>query len=315
MDKRRPEARHVLTAPVTFPNAAAANRLASLVGLERHIDGLTGHLRILFDPSLVDQWVECNYRRAPGVVSLLKDAVPLILFDGDVGTGKTVLAEVIGQAVATDGSYGVHMVKMSTQVRGTGYVGEMGSLLACAFDQVQHLAERKGEPVILILDEADSLLTSRASDQHHHEDKSGVNTILQHLDDFRSSNFQIAVIAITNRIAVIDPAIRRRATSSFTFERPDEAQRRDLLIQLFRPALSSPQIERLLVSSGPRPGGRRGVHLPLTFSDIVLRFAIPEVRKAVRSGRPLDFERLVSAFGELNPSPRMDPSSSAHSPR
>lgn len=307
MDKRRPNARDVLTAPVTFPNEPAGDRLAGLVGLERHIEELTGHLRILFDPPLVDQWAQRHYRQAtPRIVGLLKDAVPLILFEGDVGTGKTALAEVIGQAVATDGKYGVHMVKMSTQVRGTGYVGEMGSLLAAAFNSVHKVCEQKGEPVILLMDEADSVLTSRAVDQQHHEDKSGVNTILQHLDGFRESGVQVAVIAITNRTGVIDPAVRRRAAASFTFSRPNEAQRRELLSQLFRPALSDREVESLLVASTPRPGKMAGEDLPLTFSDIVLRFSIPAVRDAVRNDTRLDPIFLETTLKRLEPSPQMD---------
>ena len=306
MDKRRPEAREILTAPVTFPNDRAADRLADLVGLERHIEELTGHLRIIFDPPLADQWAQRHYRQVPRILNLLRDAVPLILFEGDVGTGKTALAEAIGQAVAIEGKYGVHLVKMSTRVRGTGYVGEMGSLLAGSFEHVQQIARQNGEPVILVMDEADSLLTSRVASEHHHEDKSGVNTILQHLDKIRSSGSQIAVIAITNRIGVIDPAVLRRASSSFTFARPDEAQRRELLRSLFRPALSISEIEDLVAVSGPRPVRQGADVLPLTFADIVLKFAIPKVREAVWRDDPLDPEQLVAILEVLGPSPQMD---------
>src|SRR5207249_6254602 len=62
--------------------------------------------------------------------------VPLILFEGDVGTGKTALAETIGDALArkAGGKSHVHLLKINTQIRGTGLVGEMTDLIAQAFE-------------------------------------------------------------------------------------------------------------------------------------------------------------------------------------
>ena len=89
------------------------------MGLDQHIERLTRDLRLIFDPQLVRKWSEENYGRSLPVVALLHEAVPLIILEGDVGTGKTVLAETIAQRVALVGKYGVHLVKMSTSVRGT----------------------------------------------------------------------------------------------------------------------------------------------------------------------------------------------------
>lgn len=305
MEHNRIRVQDVLSKSVSFPSDDGQASLARLVGLEGHIKALTRDLRLIFDPQMVETWSRQHYGKLLPVVALVKDAVPLIVFEGDVGTGKTALAEAIGQQVALDGSYGVHLVKMSTRVRGTGYVGEMGTLLAESFKYIENTWTQKGEPVIFVIDEADSLLTSRMSEQHHHEDKSGVNTILQHLDEFRTSAAQISVIAITNRIGVLDPAVRRRATSVFTFERPNEKQRKALLTHLFDGVLSESEVDLLVKASGPKNTGKDSVRLPLTYSDLTLRFAIPAIREATWFGAALDIRRLGTTLERLIPTPPM----------
>ena len=293
----------VLSSPTTFPNPTAEKRLSQLVGLEDHIETLTRDLRLIFDPEQVDAWSSDFYGRRLAIVDWIKDAVPLVVFEGDVGTGKTVLAETVGQRVAEDGGFGVHLVKMNTQVRGSGYVGEMGTLIAGCFREVKALWERKGEPVIFLMDEADSVLTSRESVSHHHEDKAGVNTILQHLDDFRASQAQIAVIAITNRGGVLDPAVRRRAASVLTFARPDRARCEALLRRLFEGALTDEELATLTEVAWRAGQGRSGKGY--TYSDLTLRFAIPAAREAVWEGRKLDGQLLAERLSAVVPTPCM----------
>lgn len=297
-EQRRLTARDVLSSPEAFPNTRAATRLARLVGLDHHVEALGRDLRLIFDPILVHRWSKSNYGQIIPAVELVQEAVPLIVFEGDVGTGKTALAETIGEHVASQNGYGVHMVKMSTRVRGSGYVGEMGTLLAESFERVEALFRKTGEPVLFVIDEADSVLTSRASEQHHHEDKSGVNTILQHLDMLMAKGSQVAVLAITNRIGVLDPAVLRRATAVLRFDRPSRDQRRALLTRLFGNAMTDGDIA-LLVEASER---KRGGDLPLSYSDLTLRFAVPAVRRSVWLNQPLDPSALAETLRKLDPS-------------
>lgn len=301
MDSGKVTSKDVLSEPVALPSAEGARRLGQLVGLDAHIATLVRDLRLIFDPAYIDDWSKQHYGRQLPAVALVKDVVPLILFQGDVGTGKTALAESVGQKVAQDGDFRVHVVKMNTQVRGTGYVGEMGTLIAESFKAAEGLWKRLGEPILFIIDEADSLLTSRASDRHHHEDKSGVNTILQHLDRFRDASVQVAVIAITNRGHVLDPALRRRATTVLSFSRPDAEKCRMLLAQVFEGALTQEDIAGLAEVAVERC--RLGVGTPFTYSDLTLRFAIPAIREAVWRGCRLDGRRLICALRGLEPTP------------
>jgi len=183
----------------------------------------------------------------------------------------------------------------------------MGTLLAESFKHIESIWAKEGEPVIFVIDEADSLLTTRSSEQHHHEDKSGVNTILQHLDEFRESAAQIGVIAITNRVGILDPAVRRRATSIFKFDRPSESQRRELLHRIFDGALSKGDIELLVAASKPKVVGG-AARLPLTYSDLTLRFAVPTVREAAWRDTKLDVQSLTEALECLIPTPCMSDS-------
>lgn len=309
MDEReRLSAKDVVSSVTKFPNPEAELRLARLVGLDHYADSLVRDLRLIFDPILAEDWSSKHYGKKLPVLDVLLDSVPLIVFEGDVGTGKTALAETIGQRLADEADYDVHLVKMSTRVRGTGYVGEMGTLLAESFEHVAKTWKRLNEPLIFVIDEADSLLTTRESHQQHHEDKSGVNTIIQHLDELRRRPEQIAVIAITNRIGVLDPAILRRATAVHKFERPDDEQRAALFADLFDGAgFAESDIERLVAASKERTP-IDGPPLRFSYADLVLRLAVPALRAAIHEGEPLDIDAIVERLEALEPTPSMESS-------
>ena len=54
----------------------------------------------------------------------------------------------------------------------------------------------------------------------HHEDKAGLNTLLQRLDNLRLAKVPLAAIFITNRPEALDSATSRRAALKLKFERP-----------------------------------------------------------------------------------------------
>ena len=63
----------------------------------------------------------------------------------------------------------------------------------------------------------------------HHEDRAGVNALIRGVDDFATGNLPAIVVMCTNRLDALDPAVRRRAAVTFTFNRPNEAQRQAFL--------------------------------------------------------------------------------------
>ncbi len=102
-------------------------------------------------------------RRKAAIINLFRDRPPLFIFAGDVGTGKTALAETFGDAVARESNIRIALYALSLTARGTGAVGEMTSLLSAAFNEVKDAA-RKGSGrggkhnsgIILLIDEADA---------------------------------------------------------------------------------------------------------------------------------------------------------------
>jgi AAA+ superfamily predicted ATPase len=295
----------LLTPVLQYPDEQAAARFSRLVGVETRAEQLVADLHLIFNPTLANSWSKKHHKRELKLLlGLLEDMVPLLIFEGDVGTGKTALAETIGDVVARAHSYNVAMVKMSTQVRGTGYVGEMGTMLATAFERVVQLWQKSSLPLILVIDEADSILTSRASAHQHHEDKSGVNTVLQHLDGLKAGHTQVAVIAITNRVGVLDPALMRRATAVYTFERPTRSEREALLTRLLAEAkLPNGSIARLVQASEPKSSGGECAAIPFSWSDLTIRFVVPAIRDAIRRDEPLRADELVGRLERLPPSP------------
>ena len=219
-----------------FPDPSAARRFAALVGLDDKKDRLLKEARLLLDPESLAAWSTKHHGRKAAIINLFRDRPPLFIFAGDVGTGKTALAETFGDAVAREANIRIALYALSLTARGTGAVGEMTSLLSAAFNEVKDAARKSSgrggkhsSGIILLIDEADALAQSRELGQMHHEDRAGVNALIRGVDDFATGNLPAIVVMCTNRLEALDPAVRRRAAATFTFTRPNEAQRQAFL--------------------------------------------------------------------------------------
>lgn len=258
-----------------FPDAVAQERLRGLVGLDEHRMRLAKLLRVLVNPSGLLSWAGRHHPGAEQVVMSMLRRPPLVILAGDVGSGKSALAETIGDAVARQEKIDVTLLPLSLSTRGQGRVGEMTQLISTAFEEtVQEaakLASASGKArgaVILLVDEADALAQSREAAQMHHEDRAGVNALIRGIDRLANSRSPAAVIMCTNRLDALDPAVRRRAADVFLFDRPGEAEREALLEQSLEPlGFTKKQIGGLVSATGPQNGRTYG----FTFSDIVQR--------------------------------------------
>ena len=76
------------------------------------------------------------------LVNVYLDRPPLFVFTGDVGCGKTALAESFGDQIARSENLAVSVYRLSLNARGSGAVGEMTKLIAAAFTVVREAAER-----------------------------------------------------------------------------------------------------------------------------------------------------------------------------
>jgi AAA+ superfamily predicted ATPase len=280
-----------------LPNDKIAAATGRLVGFERRYQRLHRDLRLLADPGELRHWSEKFHHQALPICEAVSDRYPVVIFAGDVGTGKTATAEGVCDRLARASRKEAMLFKLSTRVRGSGKVGQMSMLLNEAFEVVVKQAGRARQ-AYLIIDEADSLATMRDTPQSHHEDKVAVNTIIQKVDDLRRHLGRILVILCTNRAAALDPAIVRRAARMEQFDRPTDPEREEL----FRMDLEGLGVNDQTIHELVRLTGARGVQPGFTFSDLRSKL-LPAALCRAFPNRALTADDLIDAANEVRPSP------------
>ncbi|MFF0524400.1 AAA family ATPase [Actinomadura nitritigenes] len=275
-----------------FPNPQARARLAALVGLDGLIDRLATDAVALLDPTTIQTWSKSVHGEVIPAVKALADRTPLFVFAGDVGVGKTEVAEVIGQVIATRTDADVTLYPLSLTARGRGAVGEMTTLLTRAFERISadFARARRGDGRasslgVLLVDEADALAQSRELAQMHHEDRAGVNALLRGIDGMRTDGLPVLTILCTNRLDALDPAVQRRAAIIEVFERPTHTQRAALLERLLAGTkLSAADINVLAGATAET----RDRPYSYTYSDLRQRLVPEIVLAAYRQGVAVD---------------------------
>jgi AAA+ superfamily predicted ATPase len=288
-----------------YPNSDARAWYDRLVGIDDQKQRLLLELELLLYPDRLAKWSRTHYGKEILACQIMASRAPLVLLEGDVGCGKSVLAETIGDPLTEKAGGKVHLLKVNTQVRGTGMVGEMTDLIVQAFTQAeQRAAALNGSPLLLLIDEADSLAAKRVDQHMHHEDKAGLNTLLQRIDGLRLGGRRIAVIFITNRPDALDPAVRRRSALRLTFRRPDDKQRAELFRQSIPEVeLSANHLRDLVAATGSEAKRKYGA--TFTWSDITDRLVPAAVRDAFAAGRLLSAVDIVQHAQEMEPTPLM----------
>jgi SpoVK/Ycf46/Vps4 family AAA+-type ATPase len=270
---------------MTYPDFEPQERLARLIGLDAQKSRLTKMLSLLVNPAGLEAWARKHHGNTNGLLNTVLRRPPLVVLAGDVGSGKTELAETIGDAVARQENIGVTLYPLSLSTRGQGRVGEMTQLLSAAFDytvtEAGKLKAGSGAArgaVILLVDEADALAQSREAAQMHHEDRAGVNAFIRGIDRLGNGRLPAAVIMCTNRIGALDPAVLAGAFEHLGF--------------------SKGQIEALVGVTGPEKGSQYG----FTFSDLTQRL-VPTIVLDAYPSRPVDPARALEIACEMRPTP------------
>lgn len=284
-----------------LPDDALYARQKRLLGFESRYNRIHNQLRLLLNSGKLKSWGAMFHKNDLPICNLVTEQYPLVIFYGDVGTGKTATAECIANMLArAPGAEDSILFKISNRVRGSGKVGEMGTLVNQAFSEVIKSAgkNRRG---ILIIDEGDSLASSRTQEHSHHEDKVAVNTLIQCIDDLRKYEGRIVVFLCTNRLSALDAALIRRAAVVEEFSRPSDAERLALLsMDLEGLGLTAQQMAGLVKATGPgdaAPGW--------TFSDIRTRLYPAALARAFPD-YPLSYEIILQTALSLKPSPVME---------
>lgn len=292
--------------PQTLPDFEAQDRLARLVGLDDSIKRLANALSVLINPAGLAKWSATFHRGADALIESVVRRPPLIILAGDVGSGKTELAETIGDKVARQENVDITLLPLSLSSRGQGRVGEMTQLVSAAFDEAFEQASRfrseRGQArggVILLVDEADALAQSRESAQMHHEDRAGVNAFIRGVDRLARAGLPAAVLMCTNRLSALDPAIQRRAADILEFHRPSDAQRRSVLSRHLEDMGFSPShFDQLVAETGARNGREYG----FTYSDISQRL-LPAIVLDAYPGSAISANRAIEIAKSMVPTP------------
>ncbi|XP_017084080.1 spastin isoform X2 [Drosophila eugracilis] len=147
----------------------------------------------------------------------------LLLF-GPPGNGKTLLA----RAVATECS--ATFLNISAASLTSKYVGDGEKLVRALFAVARHM-----QPSIIFIDEVDSLLSERSSNEHEASRRLKTEFLVE-FDGLPGNpdGDRIVVLAATNRPQELDEAALRRFTKRVYVSLPDEQTRELLLNRLLQ---------------------------------------------------------------------------------
>ena len=144
-----------------------------------------------------------------------------IILVGPPGTGKTLLAK----AVAGEAKVPFYSISGSDFVE--MYVGVGAARVRDMFEEA-----KKNSPCIIFIDEIDAVARRRGTGLggSHDEREQTLNQMLVEMDGF-SQNQGIIVMAATNRVDILDPAIMRpgRFDRKIVVSKPDVAARESIL--------------------------------------------------------------------------------------
>ena len=186
-----------------------ANRImfADVAGLQEEKEDLQELVDFLKQP---DKFLKVGARIPKGVI-----------LTGPPGTGKTLLAKAVA------GEAGVPFFSISGSDFVEMFVGVGASRVRDLFEEA-----KKNLPCIIFIDEIDAVARRRGTGMGggHDEREQTLNQLLVEMDGF-SINQGIIVMAATNRVDILDPAILRpgRFDRQVAVGRPDVRGREEIL--------------------------------------------------------------------------------------
>ena len=203
---------------------------AASLSAERNIEIGNPDLVTEYRPSISPEDVVLNADAKQAIASLFKEwednkrlisfglnPINKILLYGAPGTGKTKLAN----AIANQLNMPLVLVRLDELI--SSYLGKTGKNLREIFDIA------KERPVVLFLDEIDTIAKHRADEKELGELKRIVTVLLQNIDLFPAHSI---IIGATNHEGILDKALWRRFPLKIKLELPSPKSRA-LLIDLF----------------------------------------------------------------------------------
>src|ERR1700733_4093928 len=106
------------------PIAKANDSFNELVAIDDQKAGLLSMLRFFFDKSRFAKWQKKHGIHQSALLDKVMSGTPLIILEGDIGCGKTALANCIGTPLAKILDKRVIAFETPSNIRGSGRVGE-----------------------------------------------------------------------------------------------------------------------------------------------------------------------------------------------
>lgn len=275
-------------------NSAGAGGMLGNFGRSKHRITSKEHTNVTFDDvagieEAKDEVMEIvEFLKNPKKFQRLGGRIPRgVLLVGEPGTGKTLLAKAIaGEAdVPFFSISGSDFVEM--------FVGVGASRVRDLFKQA-----KDNSPCIIFLDEIDAVGRRRGSgfsSGGHDEREQTLNAILVEMDGF-DTNDQVIVVASTNRVDVLDPALTRpgRFDRQVYVPLPDVKGRLEILKVHSRKVKLGPKVDLTRIAKAT-PGfsgadlaaiiNEAALHATLAGKEFIEMDDLEESRDKVRFGR------------------------------
>jgi cell division protease FtsH len=212
------------------PTVDSADTFTEFTGLDQNVVSVVENIKTTFEDVAGNEEAKVELKEVvkflidPQSFTKLGASVPKgVLLGGPPGTGKTLLAKAIA------GEASVPFLKVSGSQFVELLVGVGASRVRELFEKARSL-----QPAIIFIDEIDSIARARSANANmgggNDEREQTLNQILTEMDGF-DNNTGIVVIAATNRIDILDPAIKRpgRFDRQITINNPNLKERLAIL--------------------------------------------------------------------------------------
>ncbi|KAL6583806.1 hypothetical protein OROMI_003095 [Orobanche minor] len=236
--------------------------------------------------------------------NLLRPCKGILLF-GPPGTGKTLLAK----ALATEA--GANFISITGSTLTSKWFGDAEKLTRALFSFASKLA-----PVIIFVDEVDSLLGARGGAFEHEATRRMRNEFMAAWDGLRSKDSQrILILGATNRPFDLDDAVIRRLPRRIYVDLPDAENRLKILnIILARENLESGFPYEQLANSTDGYSGSDLKNLCVAAAYRPVQELLEEESKGDRADgvpilRPLKLDDFIHSKAKVGPSVAYDAAS------
>ncbi|KAI4339614.1 hypothetical protein MLD38_024532 [Melastoma candidum] len=234
--------------------------------------------------------------------NLLRPCKGILLF-GPPGTGKTLLAK----ALATEA--GANFISITGSTLTSKWFGDAEKLTKALFSFASRLA-----PVIIFVDEVDSLLGARGGGFEHEATRRMRNEFMAAWDGLRSNDSErILILGATNRPFDLDDAVIRRLPRRIYVDLPDTENRRKILSIILGQENLQPGFE--LDQLANATNGYSGSDLKNLCIAAAYR-PVQELLEAEKQGgngnsplRPLNLDDFVKSKSKVAPSVAYDAAS------